>query len=256
MTIDWWTLFLQTVNFLLLVWLLQHFLYKPVRAVIEKRRALAEHALLEAEATEKEASEAKADFEQKSAALEERRAELAEETQQAAEADAKRIVADAKAQARAITAEARKAAEQSHADALAHLKQDIMETAVEIAGTILRKTANDDLNAIFLTHVLDEIDRLSKEDRARIDADVASDPGVVDVATSMTLTDDEREAWTRMLRDKLHLRAAPRFTIDPELVGGAELRFPHATVRFAWSDQLKKAAALLTMSATQGTKVD
>ena len=144
MTIDWWTLFLQTVNFLLLVWLLQHFLYKPVRAVIEKRRALAEHALLEAEATEKEASE---------------------------EADAKRIIADAKAQARAITAEARKAADQSHADALAHLKQDITETAVEIAGTILRKTANDDLNAIFLTHVLDEIDRLSKEDRARIDGE-------------------------------------------------------------------------------------
>ncbi len=49
MKIDWWTLFLQTVNFLLLVWLLQHFLYKPVRAVFEKRRKLAEQALNKAE---------------------------------------------------------------------------------------------------------------------------------------------------------------------------------------------------------------
>ena len=72
MTIDWWTLFLQTVNFLVLVWLLQHFLYNPVRAVIEKRRVFAEQALLEAEATKKAAAAAKTEFEAKSAELEKR----------------------------------------------------------------------------------------------------------------------------------------------------------------------------------------
>ena len=256
MTIDWWTLFLQTVNFLLLVWLLQHFLYKPVRAVIEKRRALAEQALLKAEATEKEASKAKAAFEEKSAALEQTREAAIEKAQESAEAEAKKIITQAKQQAEKIVAEARKAAEESRSEALATVRQDIVETAVKIAATILRKTANSDLNEVFLTHVLEEIGAWSKEDRTRIDADIASDKGPVEVATSMKLTKGERDAWTKTLREQLNLRGALHFTIDPALLGGAELRFPHATVRFAWSDQLKKAADILAQSETQGVKVD
>jgi F-type H+-transporting ATPase subunit b len=252
MTIDWWTLFLQTVNFLLLVWLLQHFLYKPVRAVIEKRRELAEQALRKAEATDKEALKAKSMFESKSAELEKSRKALIEKAQQTAEAEAKKIVAQARKQADGIVADARKVAEERHAEALATVKKDIVETAVKIAGTILHKTTNTDLNNVFLARVLDEIDGLSKEDRARI----ASDQGGVEVATSMKLTKDEREAWTKALREKLHLGGAPRFSVEPALIGGAELRLTHATVRFAWSDQLDKAADILTKSETQGVKVD
>jgi F-type H+-transporting ATPase subunit b len=252
MTIDWWTLFLQTVNFLLLVWLLQHFLYKPVRAVIEKRRELAEQALRKAEATDKEASKAKTMFESKSAELEKSRKATIEKAQQTAEAEAKKIVAQARKQADGIVADAGKAAEERHAEALATVKHDIVETAVKIAGTILHKTTNTDLNKVFLARVLEEIDSLSKEDRARI----ASEQGGVEVATSMKLTKEEREAWTKALREKLHLGGETRFTVEPALIGGAELRLTHATVRFAWSDQLDKAADILTKSEAQGVKVD
>ncbi|MGE5260502.1 MAG: hypothetical protein ACM3MH_06445 [Actinomycetota bacterium] len=254
MTIDWWTLFLQTVNFLLLVWLLQHFLYKPVRAVIEKRRALAEQALLKAEATEKEAATAKAAFEAKSAELDKTREAAIEAAQQSAEADAKAIVAQARKQANDILAAANAAAASSHDAALASLKQDIIDTAVKIAETILRKTASRDLNNVFLSHVLDEVGALGQEDRARIDADLAGKGSAVEVATAMPLTKDERDIWTKTLRERLHLKAAPKFTTAPDLLGGAELRFPHATVRFAWSDQLKKAADMLARA--ESVKVD
>jgi F-type H+-transporting ATPase subunit b len=256
MTIDWWTLFLQTVNFLLLVWLLQHFLYKPVRAVIERRRVLAEQALLKAEAAEKEASAAKAAFEAKSAEIEKTRGAAVEKARQSAEADASTIVAQAREKADEILGDARKEAAATHAEAVANLKQDIIETAVKIAGTILRKTASTDLNAAFLSHLLAEIDAMNKGDRARIDADLAGNGVAVEVATSMRLTTDERKRWTKALSDRLHLPSAPRFVTEPDLLGGAELRFPHATVRFAWSDQLQKAADLLAQSGTIGVKVD
>jgi F-type H+-transporting ATPase subunit b len=254
MTIDWWTLFLQTVNFLLLVWLLQHFLYKPVRAVIEKRRALAEQALLKAEASEKEAETAKTLFEAKSAELDKARQAAIESAQQSAEVDAKTIIAQARKQATEILTAANAAAASSHNAALANLKQDIIDTAVKIAEIILSKTASRDLNDVFLAHVLDEIGALGQEDRARIDADLASKGSALEVATAMPLTKDERDIWTKTLRERLHLKAAPKFTTAPDLLGGAELRFPHATVRFAWSDQLKKAADMLARAGS--VKVD
>jgi F-type H+-transporting ATPase subunit b len=256
MTIDWWTLFLQTVNFLLLVWLLQHFLYKPVRGVIERRRKLAEQALLKAEATEKEASAAKTKFEAKSAELAKDREATAEAAREKAEADAKTIIAQARKKADDIVAQAHKTAADTEATALANLKQEIADTAVKIAQTILRKTANSDLNDIFLSHILSEISALKKEDRARIDADIAGSGAALQVATSMPLSKTERDNWTKMLRERLKLRSAPSFITEPDLIGGAELRFPHATVRFAWSDHLKRAADILAKSEDQGMNID
>ena len=40
MRFDWTTLLLQTVNLLVLVWLLQRFLFRPVMAIIAERRRL------------------------------------------------------------------------------------------------------------------------------------------------------------------------------------------------------------------------
>src|SRR3546814_5264938 len=39
MQLDGWTLALQTVNFAVLVWLLQRFLYRPVLRLLDARRA-------------------------------------------------------------------------------------------------------------------------------------------------------------------------------------------------------------------------
>ena len=50
MTIDWWTLGIQTVNVVILVWLLGRFFWRPVAAMIEQRRAAAQTILAEAEA--------------------------------------------------------------------------------------------------------------------------------------------------------------------------------------------------------------
>jgi F-type H+-transporting ATPase subunit b len=38
MTIDWWTLAIQTVNVVILIWLLERFFWRPVAAMIEARQ--------------------------------------------------------------------------------------------------------------------------------------------------------------------------------------------------------------------------
>ena len=63
MTIDWWTLGLQTVNVLILVWLLGRFFWRPVAAMIEQRRAAAQRMLAEAEAKRAQATAALAEIE-------------------------------------------------------------------------------------------------------------------------------------------------------------------------------------------------
>jgi len=50
MRIDWWTLGLQAVNAFVLIWLLAHFLFRPVVAAIAARQKAAGQLLADAKA--------------------------------------------------------------------------------------------------------------------------------------------------------------------------------------------------------------
>jgi len=56
MQIDWWTLGLQTLNVLVLLWILNRFLFRPVAEMIAKRQATVAQSLEEAQAAQAEAA--------------------------------------------------------------------------------------------------------------------------------------------------------------------------------------------------------
>lgn len=65
MDFDWTTVILEILNFLVLIWLLKRFFYKPVLAVIEQRRAASEQIIAAAAAQRQAAEALKSDYEQR-----------------------------------------------------------------------------------------------------------------------------------------------------------------------------------------------
>lgn len=65
MLIDWFTIIAQLINFLILIWLLKRFLYKPILKVIDERETLITNQLLKAENIKNEAKKEKDVFEKK-----------------------------------------------------------------------------------------------------------------------------------------------------------------------------------------------
>ena len=57
MHIDWWTLALQTVNVLVLIWLLARFFFRPVVDIVAKRQEEANKLLADAAAARQEAAD-------------------------------------------------------------------------------------------------------------------------------------------------------------------------------------------------------
>ena len=55
MELDWSTFLLEIINFLILVWILKRFLYRPVLEVITRRREQVEKTLHEAHSLRAEA---------------------------------------------------------------------------------------------------------------------------------------------------------------------------------------------------------
>ena len=76
MLIDWFTVGAQTLNFLILVWLLKRFLYKPILDAIDAREKDIAKKLADADAKKTEALKERDAFQHKNAEFDKQRAAL------------------------------------------------------------------------------------------------------------------------------------------------------------------------------------
>jgi len=244
MQFDWWTFALQVVNFLILVWLLQHFLYKPVRKILADRRAAVDERIAEAE-------KAKDTAEAERAALADARAKFdAEKEERLAalhrEISAERAEAlkDAKADAEKLIGEARHKIERERAEALRSLNKEIADLAADMAAKIVAGGASDDTSAI--KRFKDYAANFSEEDLRTLQLGLDNEGAGIHVMTAAKLTSDEKDAWRNALREHFGKSCAVDFAVDEKILGGAELRFPHAALKLSAAgaiDLLKKAAS-------------
>lgn len=240
MQIDWWTLALQTINFLVVIWLLSRFLYRPVRQMIEARETADRKAAEEAAAKIAEAEEARKSYEEKRAALDEeaRKADAAfhariEQERQAMQ-DAARAEADR------MRAEARDRIARDHDEALKRLQGQIADLARSLARKALEDLPADAGDV--LARAAARIDQLSEEDRADLSREVSAEGASVTVVSAAPLPDSLRRGWRDTLAHRFGPQTRVMFEEDPEILGGYALRFPHAVMDFSVAGRLQRAA--------------
>ena len=96
MPIDWFTVVAQAINFLILVWLLKRFLYKPILHAIDEREKGIATQLAEAEAKKAEAQKERDDFQHKNEAFDQERAALLKKATDEANAERQRLLDEAR----------------------------------------------------------------------------------------------------------------------------------------------------------------
>jgi F-type H+-transporting ATPase subunit b len=242
MTIDWWTLGIQAVNVLILVWLLGRFFWRPVAGMIEQRRATAQAILAEAESKRTQAAAALADIERTRAGFAgERDAILAAAHETAEQArtilldEATRAAAAVQAAALDAIEKEKKAADAGWAEHASHLAIDIAEhLAARLDGPLVR--------GAFLDWLLAEIHALPETARHAVAAD-----GVTLQAISATPLDaaDQQRASQR-IADAFAAHPHIVFSADAALIAGLELHGPHFVISNSWRADLDKILADLT----------
>lgn len=241
MKIDWWTLGLQTINVLVLVWLLGRFLFRPVAAMVAERRAAIARSLAEArsvrDAAEAERDEAKA----ATAGLAAARNAALKAAADEAEAQKAAILATARAEAdkqrRAAEAEIARA-RQRDADAASDRAGRL---ALDIAAKLLARLPEEALVSGFVDGLADGLAALPEASRAIIGADGAP----VRLTAARALTADETRRCRSRLAEALGRPVEIAVAVDPSLIAGLEIETPHAIVRNSFRADLGRVAAAL-----------
>ncbi len=238
MQIDWWTLAFQTVNFMVVVWLLSRFLYQPVRRIIEEREAAGAKAMKAAQEKADAAEAARAEYQRRSAGLAEaqHKEETAYRSEMSKERDA--VLQAAHEQAEALLKDARDKVARERAKALEELKETIADLAVELASKALAGVGAD--AAALLEDILSYLDGLSEEQRSDLVTDLANGAGALEIVSAVALGEKNHRSWRSALEHRFGGDAQIVFKVDPELIGGVELRFPHAELSFSVAARLHR----------------
>ena len=139
MLINWFTVCAQAINFLILVWLLKRFLYKPILHAIDERERGIAAQLADAEAKTAEAQKERDDFQHKNQAFDKERAALLKKATDLASAERQRLLDEAKKDADALRA---KRQEALHVEQR-NLSTEIVRWTRKEVFAITRKTLAD-----------------------------------------------------------------------------------------------------------------
>jgi F-type H+-transporting ATPase subunit b len=242
MHLDGWTIALQTVNFGILVWLLNRFLYRPVLAVIDARKAEVQRQYDGAKAAD---DKAKTDL----AAIETQRAAIAAEREtalQKAQTEAQDAAAARRAQAerdaQALLDAGRKTLAEERERALDEARRLALDLGAAFAGRLLADVPLALRAEAWIERIERHIAALPRAERDALAGQLGGD-AALSVVTAAALPEGTREAWCERLRRLLGSAISPSFAVDPALVAGAELHFPAAILRFSLRSALEQARA-------------
>ncbi len=253
MLIDWFTVGAQLLNFVVLVWLMKHFLYQPVLDAIAAREKRIADQIADAAAKEEQAATERKTFEDKNTAFDQQRASLLD-----------KATADAKAEALRLADEAEKAAlelatkhEHALARQAAHLQQTIAGRAAHEVFAVARKTLSDLANADLESRMVGVFTRRLRElhGPAREQLAAALKPGAEPalVRSHFALPADQQAAIQDAINVCFSADVPLRFETANDAVCGIELRAGGQTLAWTIAQYLRdlqhEVAALLMPTA-------
>jgi F-type H+-transporting ATPase subunit b len=238
MLIDWFTVGAQALNFLILVWLLKRFLYKPILDAIDARETRIAAELADAEAKKTEARRERDEFQKKNEAFDVQRAALLSQATDEANAERRRLLDEARKAAEALSAKRgetlRNEARNLNQAIRRKIQQEVFAIARKVLTDLATTSLEERLGEVF-TRRLRGLDAKSRE-RLTEALKTAHEPAVV--RSAFDLPAEQRAAIQDALNETVSAESPVSFEIAPDLVSGIELRTNGQKVAWSIADYL------------------
>jgi F-type H+-transporting ATPase subunit b len=238
MLIDWFTVLAQLVNFLILVWLLKRFLYRPILDAIDAREKRIAKELADTDAKVAEAQKEREEFQHKNEELDAQRAALLGKATDEAKAERQRLLEEARKavdELKAKRQETLRSEQQSLSETLSRRARDEVFAIARKALADLATTSLEERMAEVFTRRLREMDGKAK---ASLGDALKSGSAAGLVRSAFDLPAEQRAVIQNAINETFSADIRLRFETAPDLVGGIELATDGQKVRWSITDYL------------------
>jgi F-type H+-transporting ATPase subunit b len=238
MLIDWFTVGAQALNFLILVWLMKRFLYKPILHAIDEREQRIAAELADADAKKSEAQQERDEFQHKNEEFDQQRAALLSQATDDVQTERQRLLDEARQAADTLRAKRQDALQREQQS----LNDEITRRTREEVFAIARKTLTDLAGTSLeerickvFTHRLRELNGEAKRSLAKA-LKTSSDP--VLVRSAFDLPSEQRATIQQALNEAFSAEIPVRFETAPDVISGIELTTNGRKVAWSIADYL------------------
>lgn len=233
MQIDWLTVAAQIINFLVLIWLLQRFLYRPISNAMAQREARIEERLSDAKSRRKDAKQEAEKLRRKREALEDSEQEMLEDARTAADELKQRLEQEARDEVEQKRKNWQETLEDERADFMRDMQRTAGHKVLDVAGRLMAEFTSgameEQVAEGFVAKLKDlDAETCKKMTRAASDAD---SPALVESATKLDTA--ARQKITRTLHEKFETDIKLEYREDAEMLLGVRLSLGDQTVE--WS---------------------
>jgi len=238
MLIDWFTIGAQVLNFLILVWLMKRFLYKPILHAIEKRENRIATELANADKKKAEAQQESDEFKHKNEEFDQQRAALLIKATDEAKAERQRLLDTAREAAATLSSKQQETLRNDEHNLHQAISRQTQQEVFAIARKALMDLATTSLEERLVevfTRRLREMDGQVKAGLAEA-LKTASDPAIV--RSAFDLPAEQRKAIKNTLNETFSAEINVRFETAPDLISGIELTTNGQKVAWSIADYL------------------
>lgn len=232
MLINWFTVAAQIVNFLILLYLLKRFLYKPILKAMEERERRIASAMEETKKAEEAAQQKARELEEEKRGFLEAKEQLMLDAKKEVEAWRDRTMQGAKSEIDELRRSWQTRLEGDKRGFVEKLKADVAGHIMRISERTLQDLANRDLEheivSVFLKKAGEDSDLFPPEGH----------PGSVVVRSGFDLDEHGREAVQGFLGERLRGGAEFRFEVLKDLGMGIQVMVGDRKVEWNLSDYL------------------
>jgi len=240
MQINWFTVIAQIVNFIVLVWLLKRFLYKPILKAIDEREKKIAGQIKDAEAKDALAKKEQAEFSKKNESFDKEKKELMDKAIAETNDERQKLLEDARNEA----TELRSKLEKSLTEMQENLNRDIAQNTQQEVFAIARKTLAD-LASLSLEEqsaniFIKRIKNLKKEEKKQFVEAFKSGSnlpagrqGSILMQSAFDLPEKQQTDIKSAVKEILGTETQFQFKIAPGMISGIELT--SNGYKLAWS---------------------
>jgi F-type H+-transporting ATPase subunit b len=257
MLIDWFTVVAQVINFVILVWLLQRFLYKPIVNAMRTREERIASQLRDAEKQKAEADAESVKFRVAQDQLEQRKQELLRKAEGEAETLRRQLKEEARHEIETVREKWQQALRDEQGAFRAELTKAVRQEVFSIAKTVLADLAGVDVQGRIATMFIRRLEKLSADEKAKLSSIVTADGKAPVIRSAFELSPAVREAIERAVAklepDTLQ---GVEYEMTPDLVGGIELAANGRKISWSIDDYLLSLEQRVQQLTTHRTEAN
>jgi F-type H+-transporting ATPase subunit b len=248
MLIDWFTVVAQTANFLILVWLLKRYLYRPILNAIDAREQGIAAQLADATEKSSQALAEREEFIQKNKELDANRGTVLGQLTAEVAAERERLFEAARRDADSLRAKQQDGLQREYQSLSTELARRTQSEVFSIARQTLGDLAGEGLEERMAEVFVARLQQLDEETKRALHSPDAL------VRSAFELTTAQREEIASAVKTVLGAEIQVSFELAPGLVSGLELIVQGQKVAWSVNDylaSLEKSVGVL-LKGTQG----